>query len=87
MKPTIEIDFRGPQGNIFYVLFEARTAVERSAWAGDIPWEQRERRINNAQIVVVEMQQRVQQAKGYKEALNIIEEYVTIKSKGGLPMK
>ena len=54
---------------------------------GDIPWEQRERRINNAQIVVVEMQQRVQQAKGYKEALNIIEEYVTIKSKGGLPMK
>lgn len=87
MKPTIAIDFQGQEGNIFYILLEACRAIEYSAWDGVVPWEQRELKISNAQFMVTAMHRRVQQAKNYEDALSIIEEYVTIKPKGGLPMK
>lgn len=87
MKPTIAIDFQGQEGNIFYILLEACSAIEHSAWDGVVPWEQRELKISNAQFMVTAMHRRVQQAKNYEDALSIIEEYVTIKPKGGLPMK
>ncbi|MBQ4503900.1 MAG: hypothetical protein II986_09555 [Alistipes sp.] len=87
MKPTIAIDFQGQEGNIFYILLEACRAIEHSAWDGVVPWEQRELKISNAQFMVTAMHRRVQQAKNYEDALSIIEEYVTIKPKGGLPMK
>ena len=87
MKPTIAIDFQGQEGNIFYILLEACRAIEHSAWDGVVPWEQRKLKISNAQFMVTAMHRRVQQAKNYEDALSIIEEYVTIKPKGGLPMK
>lgn len=87
MKPTIEINFRGPQGNIFYILMSACKAIKDAAFvAGDI-WETRLNKINKSYSIVEELQNRVRKAMSYKEALNIIEEYVTIKPKGGLPMK
>lgn len=87
MKPTIAIDFQGQEGNIYYILLEACRAIEHSAWDGVVPWEQRELKISNAQFMVTAMHRRVQQAKNHEDALSIIEEYVTIKPKGGLPMK
>lgn len=87
MKPTIAIDFQGQEGNISYILLEACRAIEHSAWDGVVSWEQRELKISNAQFMVTAMHRRVQQAKNYEDALSIIEEYVTIKPKGGLPMK
>ena len=80
-KPTIEIDFNGPEGNIFCVLLEANKAIERLAFGGWVNSNE-ERHLINA-----EMRYKVSKAKSYNEALNIIEEYVTIKQKGGLPMK
>lgn len=80
MKPTIEIDFKGPQGNIFCVLLEANKAIERLATGSSLS-------MRNAVLINAEMRYKVSKAKSYKEALNIIEEYVTIKPKGGLPMK
>lgn len=87
MKPTIEINFRGPQGNIFYILMSACKAIKDEAFvAGDI-WETRLKKINKSYSIVEELQNRVRKAMSYNDAINIIEEYVTIKPKGGLPMK
>ena len=86
-RPIIELDLKGPEGNIFYILLEACRAIEHSALDGVVPWEQRKLKISNAQFMVTAMHRRVQQAKNYEDALSIIEEYVTIKPKGGLPMK
>lgn len=80
-KPTIEIDFNGPQGNIFCVLLEANKAIESLAFAGG------SLSMRNATLINAEMRHKVSKATSYKDALNIIEEYVTIKPKGGLPMK
>lgn len=80
-KPTIEIDFNGPQGKIFCVLLEANKAIERLGFAGG------SLSMRNATLINAEMRHKVSKAKSYKDALNIIEEYVTIKPKGGLPMK
>lgn len=80
-KPTIEIDFNGPEGNIFCVLLEANKAIERLAFGGGSI------AMRNATLINAEMRYKVSKAKSYNEALNIIEEYVTIKQKGGLPMK
>lgn len=65
-KPKIELDLKGPEGNIFVVLGKASKALH------DLVWE---------------MESRVKEAYSYEHALSIINEYVEIKPKGGLPMK
>lgn len=65
-KPSIELDLKGPEGNIFVVLGKASQALHDTIW---------------------EMESRVKEAYSYEDALCIINEYVTIKQKGGLPMK
>ncbi len=65
-RPKIELDLKGPEGNIFVVLGKASEALH------DLVWE---------------MESRVKEAYSYEHALSIINEYVEIKPKGGLPMK
>lgn len=65
-RPKIELDLKGPEGNIFVVLGKASKALH------DLVWE---------------MESRVKEAYSYEHALSIINEYVEIKPKGGLPMK
>ncbi len=65
-RPKIELDLKGPEGNIFVVLGKASQALH------DLIWE---------------MESRVKEAYSYEDALSIINEYVEIKPKGGLPMK
>lgn len=65
-RPIIELDLKGPEGNIFVVLGKASKSLH------DLIWE---------------MESRVKEAYSYEHALSIINEYVEIKPKGGLPMK
>lgn len=71
MKPIMQIDPDGPQGNIFYILGQATAKLLRYP-------ENRH--------AIDEMSQRVMNAHSYEEALGIIQEYVTIEWKGGVPM-
>lgn len=87
MKPTIEINFKGPQGNIFYILSSACSALRHSALKEPVVWELKQLKYTEMEHLCEEMKTRVTNAEGYEMALNIIEEYVTIKPKGGLPMK
>ena len=57
-KPKIKIHFEGEQGNIFYIVSEARMSLD--------------------ELSAQRMMNRVLVAKSYKDALNIIGEYVTI---------
>lgn len=71
MKPVMRIDPDGPQGNIFYILGFATGELLSSG----VPASVRD-----------EMRGRVMNAGSYEEAIRIIQEYVTVKRKGGAPM-
>lgn len=86
-KPTIQIDFRGAQGNIFYILSSACSALRHSALRSPVVWKLKQLKYIEMERLCEDMKTRVTNAESYQEALNIIEEYVTIKPKGGLPMK
>ena len=72
MKPIMQIDPHGPQGNIFYILGLATGHLL------EYPEENRQ--------AIDEMRTRVLNSHSYEEAIDIIQEYVTIKWKGGVPM-
>ena len=50
-------------------------------------WKLKQLKYIEMERLCEDMKTRVTNAESYQEALNIIEEYVTIKPKGGLPMK
>lgn len=73
MKPTMSIDPAGPQGNIFYILEAATGQLLKQGG-----------KLNRD--TAAEMRARVVNSHRYDEAVRIIEEYVTINWKGGVPM-
>lgn len=64
-KPAMQIDFNGPEGNIYFILAKAAELLKQSF----IP-DQTKR--------IDKMKNRVIQSQSYSEALQIIEEYVNI---------
>ena len=69
----MHIDPDGPQGNIFYILGRATAEL----MTHDPLWK----------VTSVTMRRRVVNCHSYEEAIDVIEEYVTIKwKKGGVPM-
>lgn len=73
MKSIISIDPAGPQGNIFYILGVATGQLLKQGG-----------KLNRD--AAAEMRARVVNSHRYDEAVRIIEEYVTINWKGGVPM-
>lgn len=72
-KPTIIVDLDGPMGNIFFVALMALKALKKDG-AG--------------QETVSEFLRNLKECHSYREAIDMIGEYVTIKAwKGGVPMK
>lgn len=69
-KPTILIDFKSPDHNIFTILGKAVNAIRAS---NDPDAKEKE----------LELRQRFTKAHDYKEALRIIGEYVNIVALGG----
>lgn len=67
MKPkeklVVEVEMSGPSGNVFQVMANAREALRRIGCREEAE----------------EMFERVVEAKGYEEALEIIEEYVELR--------
>ena len=71
MRPIITIDPDGPQGNVFYIWGLAIGKLINCGVSASVRDE---------------MSGRVKNAHSYEEAIGIIQEYVTIKWKGGKPM-
>ena len=73
MKPIMHIDPEGPQGNIFYILGRATAELMK--------------RDSQYKITAATMSRRVFNCHSYEEAIDVIQEYVTINWKeGGVPM-
>ncbi len=65
IKPTIRINFKSSEGNIYYILASASKAIK----VYNLP---------NASKKAADMKNRVTNAQSYEEALEIIKEYVNI---------
>lgn len=88
-KPKITIDAKGPDGNIYAILGKVRTAIsnektEALRRCGD-PIEGMTILMNFESLWDI-VWKRATSAVSYKQAISIIEEYVTIEWKGGVPM-
>lgn len=71
-KPVITVDMDGPEGNIFFIIVKAMKAMI----ANGATRETRD-----------EFWRNLKECHSYRESVDMINEYVTIKkTKGGVPM-
>ena len=85
-NPIIEVDLRGPDGNVFALMTKARAAIIAAVPRGGTSTQRRWKR-EAAQCKADRMMKAVMQAHSYEEALAVIRQYVTIQEKGGASMK
>lgn len=85
-KPKIIIDAGGPDGNIYAILWKVDDALRNEGAAAQQRCENpidSMLTISNFRILRALVRKRVTAAESYKQAISIIEEYVTIEWKGG----
>lgn len=85
-KPIIDVDLQGPDGNIFALLVKARSAIIAAVTRGGNSTQRRLKR-EAARFEADKMMKAVMQTHSYNEALDEIQKYVTIQTKGGEPMR
>lgn len=85
-KPKIIIDAGGPDGNIYAILWKVDDALRNEEAAAlqrcENPMDSMLTK-SNFQILRDLVRHRVTAAGSYKQAISIIQEYVTIEWKGG----
>ena len=81
-KAIIEVDLRGPDGNVFALMTKARAAIIAAVPRGGSAVERRWKR-EKAECEADKMMRAVMQSHSYDEALSVIRQYVTIQEKGG----
>lgn len=72
MKPTIKINPENGQANIYYILGYASGELMQQEESG--------------RKKIEDMSRRVRRSRSYEESIRVIEEYVNIEWKGGVPM-
>lgn len=85
-KPIIEVDLQGPDGNVFALMAEARIAMIAAAQREGTVFQRQWNR-EKAEAKAYGMMRAAMQSHSYDKALSVIRQYVTIREKGGVPMK